>query len=389
MRPRRGAVIAALCATAVLSVCGARLAGFGLLAVKNTSRPPAEDPATSVSAEPFASAQVTAVRENAASNSDVAADPAPVEPAFVLAALPAAGVATVEDASPVAPLVQITTASKSHPVQTEKEGVSSIEIFDECLVPEICIDRYLWALYERAPKVDTAKVVEEVKETVEKNGKPKTITKKVIKYVDQDFTWKDPKAAERVRMTLQDYVIGGMDRNFKLKLYRALRALDDAGLSPGITSAFRDDYRQSIAGGLKASSNSSYHGGSLRGGYGHGLAADVVSVKGETRSERYRASEELWKWIDAHGAEFGIGRPYLDFDPAHIAPIDGNEYAVKRGRAKNAASETKRFRQVRSVVSTTTGASTAMPPKVRSIVTTMPGSTPVASKTVVIPTPVR
>ena len=378
MRPRRGAVIAALCATAVLSVCGARLAGFGLLAVKNTSQPPAEDPATSVSAEPFASAQVTAVRENAASNSDVAVDPAPVEPAFVLAALPAAGVATVEDASPVAPLVQITTASKSHPVQTEKEGVSSIEIFDECLVPEICIDRYLWALYERAPKVDTAKVVEEVKETVEKNGKPKTITKKVIRYVDQDFTWKDPKAAERVRMSLQDYVIGGMDRNFKLKLYRALRALDDAGLSPGITSAFRDDYRQSIAGGLKASSNSSYHGGSLRGGYGHGLAADVVSVKGETRSERYRASEELWKWIDAHGAEFGIGRPYLDFDPAHIAPIDGKEYAAKRSRAKKAASETKTVPQVRSVVSTTTRASTAMPPKVRSIVATMPASTPVA-----------
>jgi hypothetical protein len=256
--------------------------------------------------------------------------------------------------------------------------VSSIEIFDECLVPEICIDRYLWALYERAPKVDTAKVVEEIKETVEKNGKPKTMTKKVTSYVDQDFTWKDPKAAERVRMPLQDYVIGGMDRNFKLKLYRALRALDEAGLSPGITSAFRDDYRQSIASGLKASSSSSYHGGSLRGGYGHGLAADVVSVKGETRSERYRASEELWKWIDTHGGEFGIGRPYLDFDPAHIAPIDGKEYAAKRGRAKNAASETKTGRQVRSVVSTTTRASTAMPPKVRSIITTMPASAPVA-----------
>ena len=378
MKPRRGAVIAALCATAVLSVCGARLAGFGLPAMKNISRPPAEAPSTSVSAEPFASAQVTAVREDAASNSDVAPNPAPVEPASVLAALPATGVATVEDASPVAPSGQITTASESHLLQTEKESVSSIEIFDGCLVPEICIDRYLWALYERAPKVDTAKVVEEIKETVEKNGKPKTITKKVTRYVDQDFTWKDPKAAERASMPLQDYVIGGMDRNFKLKLYRVLRALDDAGLSPGITSAFRDDYRQSLASGLKASSNSSYHGGSLRGGYGHGLAADVVSVKGETRSERYRASEELWKWIDAHGAEFGIGRPYLDFDPAHIAPIDGQEYAAKRGRAKNAASETKTVRQVRSVVSTTTRASTAIPSNVRSTVATMPDSTPVA-----------
>src|SRR6516165_12475731 len=85
MKPRRGAVIAALCATAVLSVCGARLAGFGLPAMKNISRPPAEAPSTSVSAEPFASAQVTAVRVDAASNSDVAPNPAPIEPASVLA----------------------------------------------------------------------------------------------------------------------------------------------------------------------------------------------------------------------------------------------------------------------------------------------------------------
>jgi hypothetical protein len=40
----------------------------------------------------------------------------------------------------------------------------------------------------------------------------------------------------------------------------------------------------------------------------------------------------LWKWIDAHGKEeFGIGRPYLDKDPPHIAPTNGKEYAVHRG----------------------------------------------------------
>jgi hypothetical protein len=135
-----------------------------------------------------------------------------------------------------------------------------------------------------------------------------------------------------------------MDRTFKLKLYRALRALDDAGLSPGITSAFRDDYRQSLATGLKAAADGSYHGGSRHGGYGHGLAADVVSVKGETRSERLRSSDELWKWIDAHSNEFGIGRPYLDKDPPHLAPIDGKEYAAHRGRinAQLARLETSR-----------------------------------------------
>ena len=133
-------------------------------------------------------------------------------------------------------------------------------------------------------------------------------------------------------MSLKDYVIGGMDPGFKLKLYRALRAMDDAGHMPGITSAFRDDYRQSIASGHKAASDSSYHGGSRRGGYGHGLAADLVSVKGENRSQRYAATQELWKWIDAHEMELGVGRPYLNRDPPHLAPIDGREFAAKRGR---------------------------------------------------------
>jgi hypothetical protein len=125
-----------------------------------------------------------------------------------------------------------------------------------------------------------------------------------------------------------------MDRGFKLKLYRALRAMDDAGLMPGITSAFRDDYRQSIASGNKAASDSSFHGGSRRGGYGHGLAADLVSLKGETRLQRFASTVELWKWIDAHENELGVGRPYLNRDPPHVGPIDGLEYAAKRGGAK-------------------------------------------------------
>ena len=212
--------------------------------------------------------------------------------------------------------------------------MSSIEILDECLVADICIDRYLWALYQRTPKEDTIKVHERRKVTVKKKGKTVTVTKSFTKLVDEDFAWKDPKAAEKVGMPMMDYVIGGMDRSFKLKLFHMLRAAEEAGLSPGITSAFRDDYRQSIASGLKAATDRSYHGGSFRGGYGHGLAADIVSVKGGTRAERWTSTESLWKWIDAHGKEFGIGRPYLDRDPPHVAPIDGKEYAAHHGGTK-------------------------------------------------------
>jgi len=221
-------------------------------------------------------------------------------------------------------------------------AVRPVETPSECPAPEakVCIEDYLWAIYERTPKIDTNKVVERVrikaKVTIKEKKKTRTVTKTFIKtnikYVLGDFTWKDPIAAKKCGMSLKDYVIGGMDPSFKLRLYRALRALDDAGHMPGITSAFRDDYRQSIASGHKAASDSSYHGGSRRGGYGHGLAADLVSVKGENRSQRYAATQELWKWIDAHEKELGIARPYLDRDPPHVAPLDGAEYAAKRGR---------------------------------------------------------
>jgi hypothetical protein len=229
------------------------------------------------------------------------------------------------------------------------KSARSFELVDRCTAQDSCVDQYLWTLYQRTPKEDSIKTVEWRDVTIERKikvkGKTKsktvTVAKAFTKLVDQDFGWKDPKAAERARMPMMDYVIGGMDRSFKLKLFHMLRAAEAAGLSPGITSAFRDDYRQSIASGLKAASNKSYHGGSSRGGYGYGLAADIVSVQGGTRNERWASSDRLWKWVDAHGKEFGIGRPYLGRDPPHVAPVDGEEYAKHNRGVRLAASNTK------------------------------------------------
>jgi hypothetical protein len=237
--------------------------------------------------------------------------------------------------SPEEPSTDVAMVSPTDAVPDNAQpAIRTLEINEECLVAEICIDRYLWALYERAPKVDAIQVHERRKVTIKRKGKTKTVTRTFTRRVDEDFTWKDPKAAERVRMSMMDYVIGGMDRTFKVKLFHTLHAAEQAGLSPGITSAFRDDYRQGIASGLKAASDRSYHGGSLRGGYGRGLAADIVSVKGASRAQRWVSTEKLWKWIDANGKDFGIGRPYLDRDPPHVAPIDGQEYVSRRGGAK-------------------------------------------------------
>jgi hypothetical protein len=393
--PRRLAVLAVLCGTVVLAGwVAAGLAGRGSPGMENSGAPVEDSGATSVVArtEPVDAPQATALGEEGIS--------APREDGlFVLGedavsvAQMGSGGAALPDARPMPP-VQIASLGTPDPVQKEAKTaaisgdvadrgsgaaalpdpgpmpppatppvptaslstpdpvpnaagpiVSSFEALAACPEPEVCIDQYLWSVYERAQKVDTVKVTERTKVTVEKKGKMKTIFKTLTKYITEDFGWKDPIAAEKAGMSVKDYVIGGMDRGFKRKLYHALRAMDDAGLSPGITSAFRDDYRQGIASGLKAASDSSYHGGSRRGGYGHGLAADLVSVNGETRAERGKSSEILWKWIDAHEQELGIGRPYLDRDPPHVAPIDGKEYSDKRGRAKAQAAGSAKNRR--------------------------------------------
>ena len=319
--PRRLVVLAALCGTVVLAGwVGAEVTGLGSFGIESTGAP-LEVTSVTARAEHVDAPRATALGEHGVSVADIANG----------------GVALPDSpplSRPATPPLLFAAVSPTNPVQNAARPAVSSEALDTCPEQDVCIDQYLWSLYERTPKVDTVKVEERIEVKVKNKGKTRTVVKTVTKYVTEDFGWKDPRAAQKAGMSLKDYVIGGMDRDFRAKLYNALRAMDEAGLSPGITSGFRDDYRQELANGNKAAPDSSYHGGSRRGGYGHGLAADLVSVKGGTRAERCTWSEILWKWIDAHEKELGIGRPYLDKDPPHVAPIDGKEYADKRSAAK-------------------------------------------------------
>src|SRR5204862_2455626 len=146
------------------------------------------------------------------------------------------------------------------------------------------VDDYLWDVYQRSP---------------------------VKKDSTGDFSWKDMAAAQRMGMSLQDYVIGGMDPHFREQLYHAGRAMDAAGVQWSMLSAFRNYYRQGLASGYKASVANSLHGGSRRtGGYGHGRAIDITGPDGR--------ESEVWTWIDAHGARYGLHRPLPGRDPAHV-----------------------------------------------------------------------
>jgi len=370
MNTRRFATVR-LCRSVVLAGCVvAWPTAVGLAGSETTGSTPLMDPhapALTRDAEPVQVPQVQAPQVTATDNGAVghaAAAPAATEPISGTAAgtmtasiqpatadKPESSAVETASTSPSemlpteTPPAQATTASPQNRAPDDTTTtVSSVEILDECYVVDTCVDRYLWALYLRTPKEDSIKLNEQRKVTLKRKGRMVTVARTFTKLVDEDFAWKDPKAADKSGLPMMDYVIGGMDRSFKLKLFHTLLAAEAAGLSPGITSAFRDDYRQSIASGLKAATDRSYHGGSFRGGYGHGLAADVVSVKGGTRAERWASTEALWKWIDAKGKEFGIARPYLGRDPPHVAPIDGQEYATHHGgeAAPHAAADAKK-----------------------------------------------
>jgi len=149
------------------------------------------------------------------------------------------------------------------------------------------IDEYLWEVYQRQPMKK------------DRGG---------------DFSWKDPAAAKRMGKTLQGYVIMGMEADFRELVYHAGKAMDAAGIEWHIVSGFRDDWRQSIASGIKARTGYSRHGGSVAvGGYGHGRAIDVGHIDRDK-------NDDVWNWIDANGAKYGLYRPFRSFDPPHVEP---------------------------------------------------------------------
>ncbi len=139
-----------------------------------------------------------------------------------------------------------------------------------------------------------------------------------------DFGWKDVAAAERLGIPLEEYVVGGMDPDFREQLYAMGKAMDAAGLNWTILSGFRDDYRQSLTVGYHAHVGNSFHGGSFAtGGYGHGCAVDLGSADRNLNSV-------VWDWLQRHAGQFGLFRPLRAADPAHVQP-HGNwhEFASK------------------------------------------------------------
>jgi hypothetical protein len=185
-----------------------------------------------------------------------------------------------------------TPADSQRAKPTEPESLKPLEPGIRAGRPQVPrvdeVDGYLWSVYQRSgTKLDS-------------HG---------------DFTWKDAAAAARMDLSIREYVIDGMDPDFRELLFHAGQAMDAAGINWTILSAFRDDYRQSLAAGYKAHNNNSFHGGTAAtGGYGHGCAVDIASTDGEL------FNSIVWNWLDQHGEQFGLNRPLGRVDPAHVLP---------------------------------------------------------------------
>jgi hypothetical protein len=206
----------------------------------------------------------------------------------------------------IRPQEQSPAASIAEPGPTASNPVPSLAPTPDPAMDEV--NQYLWSVYERT--------------TTKRDG-------------TGDFTWKDIAAAARLGMSLGDYVIGGMDRDFRELLYRAGLAMDAAGVRWTILSAFRDDYRQGLASGYKALTGDSLHGGSATtGGYGHGCAIDIVDADAKSRV--------LWTWVDANSTQLQLERPLPGLDPAHVqprGPWHEIAAALRNDRLAKAASE--------------------------------------------------
>jgi len=193
--PRRLAV-AALCGTVVLAGgVAVGLAGLGSLGIKSTGAPIEVSRATSATAgaEHVDARQATALGEDGVSVADTASGsaalsdprpmPQPITPPAPIASVStpdpvrneakeaacpvevadmASGSAALPDCHPMsrpaAPTVLSVAVSPTDPMQNAARPAISSEALDACLNSDVCIDQYLWSLYERTPKVDTVKV---------------------------------------------------------------------------------------------------------------------------------------------------------------------------------------------------------------------------------------
>src|SRR5262249_52184404 len=154
MGRRRQFALVLLCATVTSAGwCAARLGGFerpGIESIATAIRDRAAARAATISRTdgPVAIAAVARVTTSYGKLAEPA-DPSPRETTFGLASVSTAEAAADEEGLPPETHGRLVSLFRPEaPVEEQVQpAVRPIEIVDECLVIDTCIDEYLWALY--------------------------------------------------------------------------------------------------------------------------------------------------------------------------------------------------------------------------------------------------
>ncbi len=172
MNPRRLLTVPAPLLRSVVLVTGVAglLAALGSAETQDTGTAPPKDistPALSTEQELAGTSQSSSMLRDHPGQTDAAMAglslAGAVADASIVLNKPKPVVETASTNSPDAPPTEPAPVqvAMANPSDIEPGGVgkavNSIEIVDECMVVDICVDRYLWALYQRTPKEDTIK----------------------------------------------------------------------------------------------------------------------------------------------------------------------------------------------------------------------------------------
>ena len=207
-------------------------------------------------------------------------------------------------------------------------AASSPDVRDRCSTEDACIDRYLWALYQRTPKEDAIRIQEQRKVTVRRKGRMVTVTRTFTTVTDEDFSWKDPKAAEQSR-----HAHGGLRDRRHGSGFQAEAVSDAARRRRSRPVAW---HHQRLPRRLSPIDRERTQGGQRQ----------VLSWRQLPWRLRPRACggyrQRQWRrrgrsgWLPAKSSGNGsmttarsLGSAGLISirDPPHVAPIDGKEYA--------------------------------------------------------------
>src|SRR6266403_2003326 len=188
MNPRRLSTVPAPLLRSVILATGVvgLLAAFGPAGFQNTGAAPHKDisaPSLSTEQELAGAPQPSSMLNDDLGQTDELSLAGAVADASIARNTPEPVVETAStnspDVTPTEPAaVQVAMANPSDLERGDAgKAVSSVEIVDECLVVDICVDRYLWTLYQRTPKEDTIKELERRNVTVKRKGKMVTVAR--------------------------------------------------------------------------------------------------------------------------------------------------------------------------------------------------------------------